>query len=315
MLELNSVKIGLKEKGTEDKVLVSDISMKIAPATISAIVGESGSGKSLTAYSILKLLPSDNLKIISGQIIFRGKDILMMQDTELRAMRGAQIFMIPQDPITALNPVLTIAEQLEELFIYHTNLPKNEVKERCLSLLELVKIDNPKARLRAYPHQLSGGQRQRILIAMSVALSPSLIIADEPTTALDVSLQAEIMDLFIKIKEEQGTSILLITHDFGIVKMVAEYIYVMYGGKIVEEGDKSEILDKAVHPYTIGLMKSVPSLTSTPKTFLPMIKGYAEISDYYCPFYERCDKPTDSCKEIFDYKSISSTHKVLCRNI
>ncbi|GAB4431240.1 MAG: ABC transporter ATP-binding protein [bacterium] len=313
MLELNSVKIALKEKGRKEKLLVNNISLKISPSTISAIVGESGSGKSLTAYSIINLLPSSNLKVTGGEIIFNGKNILKFDHEELRAMRGAKIFMIPQDPLTALNPVLTIEEQLEELFIYHTGLDKNEIKKRCLQLLELVKIDNPKARLKAYPHQLSGGQRQRVLIAMSVALNPALIIADEPTTALDVSLQSEIMELFLKIKKEIGTSILLITHDFGIVNMVADYIYVMYGGKIVEEGGKKEILEDAVHPYTVGLKKSVPSLNSVPKSLLPVIKGYAEISDYHCPFYERCDNADDYCKEIFDYKQLSLTHKVLCR--
>lgn len=313
MLELNSVKITLKEKGRREKILVNNISLKISPSTISAIVGESGSGKSLTAYSIINLLPSSNLMVTDGEVIFNGKNILKLDSEELRAMRGAKIFMIPQDPLTALNPVLTIEEQLEELFVYHTNLDKNEIKKKCLQLLELVKIDNPKARLKAYPHQLSGGQRQRVLIAMSVALNPSLIIADEPTTALDVSLQAEIMELFLNIKKKIGTSILLITHDFGIVNMVADHIYVMYGGKIVEEGYKKEILEDAVHPYTIGLKKSVPSLYSVPKSLLPVIKGYAEISDYHCPFYERCGNADDYCKEVFDYKRLSLTHKVLCR--
>lgn len=312
MLEVISLKISLLEKGYPKKLLVNDVNLKIPPATIVAIVGESGSGKSLTGYSILNLMPSDNLKITGGKILFKGQDILQLNDDKLRIIRGAEIFMIPQEPLTALNPVLTVEEQIGELFKYHTNLTSKEIKERCLSLLECVKLNNPAERLKSYPHQLSGGERQRVLIAMSIALNPSLIIADEPTTALDVSIQSGILQLFSNIKSEMGKSVVIITHDFGIVRMAAQYIYVMYGGKIVEEGEKDELLNNPIHPYTIGLLKSVPSIDSTPKTPLPMIKGYTEKSKFFCPFFERCEISDASCKEEFEQIKLSQKHSVLC---
>ncbi len=312
MLDVISLKVALFEKGFPKKLLVNDVNLNIAPATIIALVGESGSGKSLTAYSILNLMPSDNLKIINGKILFKGQNILQLNNDQLRKVRGAEIFMIPQEPLTALNPVLTVGEQIGELFKYHTNLSSKEMNERSISLLEKVKLNNPAERLKSYPHQLSGGERQRVLIAMSIALNPSLIIADEPTTALDVSIQSGILQLFSKIQSEMGKSVIIITHDFGIVRKVAQYIYVMYGGKIVEEGEKDELLNNPIHPYTIGLLKSVPSINSIPKTPLPMIKGYAEKSKHFCPFFERCDLSDAICKEEFQQVRLSEKHSVLC---
>lgn len=315
MLEIKNLKVALLEKTIKERLLVKDVSLKIENATIAALVGESGSGKSLTAYSILNLMPSDNLKIVKGEIVFNEENLLTLSEDKLREIRGAQIFMIPQDPLTALNPVLSIEEQLSEMFRYHTTLKPKEIKVKCLELIEKVRIDNPMARLKSYPHQLSGGQRQRVLIAMSIALNPSLVIADEPTTALDVSLQGEILKLFLTIKNEMKKSIFLITHDFGSVKLIADYIYVMYGGMIVEEGEKNEILNNPLHPYTQGLLKSLPTLNSTPKTPLPMIKGYALTSSYFCPFYERCDKAHEECRKSFSRTQITQTHAVLCRRI
>lgn len=315
MLEIKNLKVALLEKTIKERLLVNGVSLKIEHGNIAALVGESGSGKSLTAYSILKLMPSDNLKIVSGEILFNGKNILSLADDKLREIRGSQIFMIPQDPLTALNPVLSIEEQLSEMFRYHTTSKSKEIRLKCIELVEKVHIDNPIARLKSYPHQLSGGQRQRVLIAMSIALNPSLIIADEPTTALDVSLQGEILKLFLTIKNEMRKSILLITHDFGAVKLIADYIYVMYGGMVVEEGEKNEILNNPLHPYTQGLLKSLPTLNSIPKTFLPMIKGYASTSSYFCPFYERCDEAYAECRNAFSRRQITQTHAVLCRRI
>lgn len=313
MLSVENLSVSLLEKGVPKKTLVDNVSLKIEPASTTAIVGESGSGKSLTAYSLINLLPSDNLKITSGKVIFKGTDVLSLDKNELRRIRGAEIFMIPQDPLTALNPVLTIENQIAELYLYHTNFKKKEIREKVLSILEKVKISSPEARLRAYPHQLSGGERQRVLIGLSVALNTSLIVADEPTTALDVSLQVDILELLMKIQEEKKTALLIITHDFGVVRMIAKHIYVMYGGKIVESGVKEEILDTPIHPYTIGLLKSVPSITSIPKTPLPVIKGYAEKPKYFCPFFERCNIKEKDCQQPFDYVSLTPTHFVLCR--
>lgn len=220
--------------------------------------------------------------------------------------------MIPQDPLTALNPVLTIGEQISEIFLFHTNLSKREIKNKVIDLLNLVGIDYPEKRLNSYPHQLSGGQRQRVLIAMAMALNPKLIIADEPTTALDVSIQKGILDTFINLRNNFGVSFIIITHDFGVVKYISDYVYVMYGGKIVEEGKKEKVLTNPLNPYTVGLINSVPSIKIEPKSKLKSIGGFSSISDYACPFYERCDNKKERCKTSVDYIEIEKDHKVLC---
>lgn len=315
MFKIENLEVSLIKRGKVDKVLVKDVSLSIPAGSIICLVGESGSGKTLTGYSFTGIMPSQNLKITKGKIYFRDLNLLELPEDKLRQLRGKDIFMIPQEPLTALNPVLTIETQLSEIFEIHTNLSKDEIKRKCINSLELVKIDNPSARLKSYPHQLSGGQRQRILIAMAVALKPSLIIADEPTTALDVTIQGEILDLFIELRKKLNLSILLITHDFGIVKSISDYIYVMYGGKIVEEGTKEEIFENPIHPYTKGLIDAVPSIDSNPKTPLKTIPGYSQISNFYCPFYDRCDYSQINCKEEFSYTFINKNHGVLCRKI
>lgn len=315
MLKIENLSISLISRTGVKKNLVEKINISIPQKKLISLVGESGSGKTLTGYSILRIFPSQNIKITSGNIFFKNLNLLELDEEKIREFRGKDIFMIPQEPLSALNPVLSIETQLSEIFYTHTNLSKREINQECLKLLELVRIDNPQARLKAYPHQLSGGQRQRILIAMAIALKPSLIIADEPTTALDVTIQGEILDLFLELIDKLNISILLITHDFGIVKTISDYIYVMYGGKIVEEGTKDEIFNNPVHPYTIGLINAVPSLASIPKTLLKTVPGYSQISNYYCPFYERCNKAKDLCKVKFDYTFINEKHGVLCKII
>lgn len=313
MFEIKDLTISLISSDNKIiKNLVKFVSLTIPDSSIVCLVGESGSGKSLTAYSILRLMPSQNLKITGGQIFFNGKNLMELSSDEMISLRGKEMFMIPQEPLSALNPVLNIESQLSELFFEHTKMTKKEVKDACFRLLQMVKIDNPEARLKSYPHQLSGGQRQRVLIAMAMALSPSLIIADEPTTAIDVSIQGEILDLFIELKAKTKTGFLLITHDFGIVKAVADYVYVMYGGTIVEEGTKEEIFSNPLHPYTKGLMDAVPSLISIPKTPLKTIPGYAQISNYSCPFVERCKYATIDCKNDLQYFFIKKEHGILC---
>jgi len=315
VFSINNLEISLFKKGKVDRVLVKNVSFKINYGSIVCLVGESGSGKTLTGYALMRILPSQNLKITSGSIYFKDTNILQLPENNVRQIRGKDIFMIPQEPLTALNPVLTIETQLSEIFEYHTNLSKNEIKNECTNLLELVKIDNPLARLKSYPHQLSGGQRQRVLIAMAMALKPSLIIADEPTTALDVTIQGEILELFLELKKKFNLSILLITHDFGIVRSISDYIYVMYGGKIVEEGTKEEIFKNPIHPYTKGLIDAVPTIDSIPKTPLKTIAGYSQISNFFCPFYDRCSLSQTECKEEFSYEFINKNHGVLCRKI
>lgn len=313
MFKIENLEISLIKRKKVEKVLVKNVSFTIPDASIICLVGESGSGKTITGYSLMRIMPSQNLKITKGRIFFRDMDLLELPEEKIRMLRGKEIFMIPQEPLTALNPVLTIETQLSEIFEIHTKMSKDEIKRECVNLLELVKIDNPSARLKSYPHQLSGGQRQRILIAMAVALKPSLIIADEPTTALDVTIQGEILDLFLELRKKFNLSILLITHDFGIVKSISDYIYVMYSGKIVEEGTKDEIFKNPLHPYTKGLIDAVPSIDSNPKTPLKTIPGYSQISNFYCPFYNRCSCSHNDCKEEFSYTFINTHHGVLCR--
>lgn len=315
MFKIENLEISLIKRGKVDKVLVKDVTLSIPAGSIICLVGESGSGKTLTGYSLMRIMPSQNLKITQGKIYFRDLNLLELPEEKIRMLRGKDIFMIPQEPLTALNPVLTIETQLSEIFEIHTNMTKDEIKRECKNILELVKIDNPIARLKSYPHQLSGGQRQRILIAMATALKPSLIIADEPTTALDVTIQGEILDLFLELRKKFNLSILLITHDFGIVKSISDYIYVMYGGKIVEEGTKDEIFKNPLHPYTKGLIDAVPSIDSNPKTPLKTIPGYSQISNFFCPFYNRCGCSHNDCKEEFSYTFINTHHGVLCRRI
>ncbi len=315
MFKVKNLEVSLIKNNKIDRLLVKGVSLKIPDGKIISLVGESGSGKSLTGYSFMRIFPSQNLKITSGKIFFNDIDLISLPEEKIKEFRGRDIFMIPQEPLTALNPVLTIERQLSEIFEVHTNLSKDEIKAQCLKLLELVKIDNPAVRLKSYPHQLSGGQRQRILIAMAVALKPSLIIADEPTTALDVTIQGEILELFLELRKQLNLSILLITHDFGIVKSLSDYIYVMYGGKIVEEGIKEEIFENPLHPYTQGLIDAVPSITSVPKKPLKTIPGYSKISDFYCPFYDRCDLAQANCKREFLFTFINENHGVLCRRV
>lgn len=313
MLQVRNLSVCQFEKGHLKREIVRSINLNVDKGQIVSIVGESGSGKSLTAYSIINLLPSENLKICQGEVIFNNENILALPEDALRKMRGKEIFMIPQDPLSALNPVLTIEEQLSEIFYYHSDYSKKEIRSKIISLLNLVSIDNPERRLRSYPHQLSGGQRQRILIAMAMALNPRLIIADEPTTAIDVSLQKGILDTFVSLRDKYEVTFIIITHDFGVVRYISDYVYVMYGGKVVEEGKKETILNNPLNPYTKGLINSVPSIKMVPKSKLKSIGGFAAISDFACPFYDRCDEKEELCKSYVSYIEVEKDHKVLCR--
>lgn len=313
ILEVKNLSIVQIEKGVVKREIVRSVNLLVREGEISSIVGESGSGKSLTAYSIINLLPSENLQVSKGEVVFKGKNLLTLSEQEMRDIRGKDIFLIPQDPLSALNPVLTIGDQISEMFYFHTDLPKREIKERVISLLSIVGLDNPERRIKSYPHQLSGGQRQRVLIAMGMALNPKLIIADEPTTALDVSLQKGILDTFLNLRDRYGVSFIIITHDFGVVKYIADYVYVMYAGKIVEEGRKDLIFKNALNPYTKGLIRSVPSISTIPKSELASIKGFASFTPYACPFYDRCDEKEEGCKEDVNYIEVEEEHRVLCR--
>lgn len=280
-----------------------------------AIVGESGCGKSVTAKSIMGLIPSPPGKITNGKILFKGKDLAKLPDKELRKIRGADISMIFQDPMTALNPTLTVGNQIMEGIIQHQKIPKSDARKKALEMLDLVGIPSPESRLKQYPHQFSGGMRQRIVIALALVCEPEVLIADEPTTALDVTIQAQILDLFRDIQKKTGVSIILITHDLGVVAQVADRIAVMYAGKIVETGTRRDIFYDPQHPYTKGLLNSVPRLDIEGAELVPIPGSPPDLfaPPPGCPFVARCQHAMEVCDKVYPIKTKrSDEHHVDC---
>jgi oligopeptide/dipeptide ABC transporter ATP-binding protein len=247
---------------TEEGVVraVDGISLSIRPGETLGLVGESGCGKTVTALSILRLIPDPPGRIVGGTISLEGKDLVRLPEEEIREIRGKVISMIFQEPMTSLNPVFTVGEQVAEGIRHHQKVSKREAWERAIEVLRRVKIPDPARRAQEYPHQLSGGMRQRVMIAMALALNPKLLIADEPTTALDVTIQAQILELLLALKEEMKMAVLLITHDLGVVAETAERVVVMYAGRVVEEASVQQLFDNPLHPYTQGLLESLPKL-------------------------------------------------------
>ncbi len=295
---------------------VDGISYNVEAGETVAIVGESGSGKSVSALSILRLIPDPPGRIMGGKIIFAGEDLLQLDDEGIRQVRGRDIAMVFQEPMTSLNPVLSIGRQLTETLEQHLNSKAQESQDRAIELLGLVGISEPERRLRQYPHHLSGGMRQRVMIAMALACGPKLIIADEPTTALDVTIQAQILELMKELTRSMGVALVIITHNLGVVARYADRVNVMYAGRIVESGISADIYHRPRHPYTRGLLNSVPRLDQPRGSRLEPIIGHppdmTQLGDG-CAFQPRCPFAVDRCQhEIPILESVGPGHASAC---
>lgn len=276
---------------------VDGVDIEINKGETVALVGESGSGKSMTSLSVMKLIPNPPGKIVDGQILFDGVDLLPLPEDKMYRVRGNAISMIFQEPMTSLNPVLTIGEQITEVLIYHKKLSKKEAAAKAVELLKMVGFSRAKEMMNDYPHRLSGGMRQRVMIAIAMSCNPKLLIADEPTTALDVTIQAQILDIMKDLNENFGTSILLITHDLGVVSEIADKVLVMYCGQVVEESPVDDLFDEPLHPYTIGLLKSIPSIDHDTGKLIP-VQGNIPSPENFpkgCRFAPRCPHVFDRC--------------------
>ena len=300
LLSVHDLKVHFIGDETVARAL-NGVSYDVREGEAVCIVGESGCGKTVSVLTVLGLIPQPPGKVMGGRVIFRGQNILDLSEEELQKIRGKRIGMVFQEPMTSLNPVFTIGYQIEEAIVTHEEVSSEEGRDRSIQLLKDVGIPSPEERLRDYPHQLSGGQRQRVMIAMALACNPDLIIADEPTTALDVTVQAQILDLFKELQEKRHTSLLYITHDLGVVANVADRIYVMYAGISVEQGSAMDIFYHPSHPYTRGLLASLPSRTHR-GTDLHTIPGSVPDPAHIpggCPFHPRCPHAVDACRTEF----------------
>lgn len=304
------------DSGTALARAVDGVSFEVGRGRTLGIVGESGCGKSVTAFSIMRLLPQPQGKILGGQIRFEGRDLVMADETELRRVRGGRIGMIFQEPLSALNPVRTIGHQLVEALLLHRPLAKNEALATAVALLGKVGIPSPEIRIREYPHQLSGGMRQRVVIAMALSCRPSLLIADEPTTALDVTIQAQILELMQSLQRELGMAVMLITHDLGVIAQVCDEVVVMYAGQVAERGPVETIFRQPAHPYTRGLLASIPRLNTPRKSRLPTIEGAVPgLTEMPagCRYENRCPYARPECGAARPpLESVAPGHEVSC---
>ena len=313
VLEVNNLHTSFFTDVGEVKA-VNGISFHLEPGKTLGIVGESGSGKSVTAYSIMQILAQTG-RITEGEVKYKGQDITKFSEKEMQSFRGSKCSIIFQDPMTSLNPVFTVGYQLEEAIMLHTNKTKAEAKQRAVELLSLVGVNDPEKRLKQYPHEHSGGMRQRDMIAMALACEPDILIADEPTTALDVTIQAQILDLMKELQEKLGMAIIMVTHDLGVIASMCDEIIVMYGGRVCERGTADDIFYRPAHEYTKGLLRSIPRLDNmgeklvpiggTPINLLNMPKG--------CAFCPRCDEAMKIClTEVPMELRISDSHLASC---
>lgn len=314
IVDIRDLRLSFFTPAGEVKAL-GGVTLKIMEGEVLGIVGESGSGKSVTGYTLMGLVQSPG-KIVGGEVRFNGRRVDQMTESELRKLRGNEISIIFQDPLTSLNPVYTIGDQICEVILLHTNRNRAEAKARAIELLSLVGINEPERRMKQYPHELSGGMRQRVMIAIALACEPKLLIADEPTTALDVTIQAQILDLMLDLKKKLDMSIIMITHDFGIVSSLCERIAVMYGGRVVEYGTLDDIFYNPKHEYTKGLLNSIPKLIETERERLQPIEGSTPdmlCPPAGCPFAPRCASCMRICLEQMPpYTNITDIHYSAC---
>jgi peptide/nickel transport system ATP-binding protein/oligopeptide transport system ATP-binding protein len=313
LLQVNDLKTFFD---TDDGVVraVDGVSFSALEGRTLGIVGESGCGKSMTAYSILRLVPQPPGRIAGGEILFRGRNLLALSDAEIRQIRGNDIAMIFQEPMTSLNPVFTVGEQIAEAIRLHRQAGRREAWDRSVELLGAVGIPLPEQRAKSYPHELSGGMRQRAMIAMAISCDPALLIADEPTTALDVTIQAQILDVLRRLQEERGMSLILITHDLGIVAEMAHEVMVMYAGQVVEHAEVNALFTAPRHPYTQGLLHSVPVMTDDDRR-LSTIEGVVPDPARYpegCRFEPRCDYRDSGCSQPQPLRSATDGHLTRC---
>lgn len=315
VLEVKDLHISFKTFFGEVEA-VRGISFDVGRKETVAIVGESGCGKSVTANSVMQLLPMPPAFYKSGEILFNGQDIVKKSEKEMQGIRGNHISMVFQDPMTSLNPTMRVGKQIVEGLVKHQKMSKADAEARAIEMLKLVSVPQPEKRIKQYPYEFSGGMRQRVMIALAMASSPQLLIADEPTTALDVTVQAQIIELMKSLQEKQDMAIILITHDLGVVADMSDRVIVMYAGQIVESGLVNEIFEDAVHPYTMRLLQSVPRLDMKKGQPLSAIEGTPP--DLYippkgCAFFDRCDKAMKVCKEHMpEFTSHTKTHFSRC---
>lgn len=314
LLHMNNLKTYFYTKDSTVRA-VDGVDMKIYPKEIVCVVGESGSGKSVTSLSIMGLISKTNGKIVDGNIFFNGEDLLKKSESELSGLRGNEMSMIFQEPMTALNPVLKIGDQMIEGYIRHTKSSKDTAYKRAIEMLKFVSVPRAKEIMEEYPHQLSGGLRQRVMIAMMMMCDPKLLIADEPTTALDVTIQAQVLDLMKKMSRELDTAILLVTHDLGVVAEMADHVVVMYAGQVVETTDADTLFEEAIHPYTKGLMDSIPSIHEDTEKLNSIPGTVPDASNFPtgCRFANRCPLAQEQCfHKMPELREIKPGHYIRC---
>jgi oligopeptide transport system ATP-binding protein len=320
VLDVKGLKTVFRTRGGEVHA-VNTVSFHLNRGELLGVVGESGSGKSVTMMSLIRLLPSPPADIREGQVLLGGRDVLKLGPEELRAVRGAKVGFIFQDPMTSLNPVFTVGNQICEPLIVHVGMSKAEAETRAAELLDLVGIPDARSRLKSYPHQFSGGMRQRVMIAIALACDPDVLIADEPTTALDVTIQAQILELVKELRQKLGMAIIWITHDLGVIAGIADRVMVMYAGQVVEHAPVRDLFANPQHPYTRALLKTIPAMSGARQDRLRVIEGQPPImmaAPEACPFRNRCDHRMDVCdrtnpqRHAIDGRPVGYGHDVAC---